>query len=55
MVSGTILLLVAALIAALFGFGGVAGVVALVAKALFFLFLTLFIASVLMGSKVPRH
>ncbi len=41
----TLIFLVVALIAALFGFGGIAGTAAWIAKALFVLFLILFVVS----------
>jgi len=45
-----ILFLVIALIAALFGFGGIAGAATDIARILFFVFLVLFLASLLFGS-----
>ena len=44
-----LMFLVVALIAAAFGFGGVAGTAAGMAKILFFVFLVAFIVSLLMG------
>ena len=47
--------LVVALIAAVLGFGGIAGTAASIAKLLFFVFLVLFVASLLLGrGRVPR-
>ena len=44
-----LMFLVVALIAAAFGFGGIAGAAAGIAKILFFVFLVLFIGSLIMG------
>jgi uncharacterized membrane protein YtjA (UPF0391 family) len=41
--------LVIALIAALFGFGGIAGTAVGIAKLLFFIFLAIFVVSLIMG------
>ena len=41
--------LVVAIIAAVFGFGGIAGPAVAIAKVLFFLFLVLFVVSLIMG------
>lgn len=49
MLSWTITFLVIALIAAVFGFGGIAVAAAGIAKILFFIFLILFLASLLGG------
>ncbi len=48
----SIVFLVIALIAALFGFGLIASAAAGIAKILFFIFLVLFLASFLMGRRV---
>lgn len=48
----SIVFLVIALIAALFGFGLIASAAAGIAKVLFFVFLVLFLASFLMGRRV---
>jgi len=48
------LFLIVALIAGLFGFTSVAGTSYVIAKVLFFVFLVLFIISLLMGSR-PRE
>ncbi len=45
--------LIVALIAAVFGFGGVASGAATIAKVLFFVFLVLFIVSLIMGRRAP--
>jgi uncharacterized membrane protein YtjA (UPF0391 family) len=49
MLHWAVVFLVVALLAAVFGFGGIAGTAAGIAKVLFFLFLVLFIVSLLMG------
>lgn len=51
MLSWTITFLVVALIAAALGFGGIAGAAAEFAKILFFLFLILFVVSLIMGRR----
>jgi len=51
MLSWTITFLVIALIAAALGFGGIAGAAAGFAKILFFLFLILFVVSLIMGRR----
>jgi uncharacterized membrane protein YtjA (UPF0391 family) len=48
-----IVFLVIALIAALFGFGVIASTAAGIAKILFFVFLILFLVSLLMGRRAP--
>ena len=45
--------LVIALVAALFGFGGIAAGAVEIAKILFFVFIVLFVLSFLMGRRVP--
>lgn len=47
--------LVVALIAALFGFTSVAGTAYLAAKVLFFVFLMLFVFSLMLGSRRPTE
>ncbi len=47
--------LVVALIAALFGFTNVAGTSMAAAQILFFVFLVLFVISLIMGSRTPRE
>jgi uncharacterized membrane protein YtjA (UPF0391 family) len=47
--------LVVALIAALFGFTNVAGTSMVAAKILFFVFLVLFVVSLIAGSLTPRE
>lgn len=54
MLRWAILFLVVALVAALFGFGGVASVGIDAARILFFVFLILFVVSLVMGSRTPR-
>lgn len=51
MLRWTVIFLVVALIAAIFGFGGIAESAAGIAKVLFFIFLVLFIISLIMGRK----
>jgi len=51
MLSWSIAFFIIAMIAAVFGFGGLAGTMAGAAKILFFLFLVLFVASLVMGKK----
>ena len=53
MLSWAITFLVIAIIAAILGFGGVAGTAVGIAKILFFVFLILFIVSLLMGRRTP--
>ena len=48
MIRWTITFLVIALIASLFGFGGIAQAAAMVAKVLFFIFLILFVISLIL-------
>jgi len=47
--------LVVALIAALFGFTNVAGASIQAAQILFFVFLVLFVVSLIMGTRAPRE
>ena len=54
MLSWTITFLIIALIAALLGFGGIAGTAVGIAKTLFFVFLVLFLISIIMGRRAPR-
>jgi uncharacterized membrane protein YtjA (UPF0391 family) len=51
MLSWSLMFLVIALLAALFGFTTVAGTAYLAAKVLFFVFLVLFVLSLLMGGR----
>lgn len=51
MLRWTIVLLVTALIAAVLGFGGIAGAAADLAKILFWVFLTLFAISLILGRR----
>jgi uncharacterized membrane protein YtjA (UPF0391 family) len=55
MLRWALLFLVVALIAALFGFTDVAGTSMVAAKILFFVFLVLFVISLLMGTRSPRE
>ncbi len=55
MLSWALTFLVLALIAALFGFGGIATASASIAKFLFFLFVVMFVVSLVVGrSRPPR-
>jgi|GEM_PF-492743 len=51
MLRWTVVFVVLAIIAAVFGFGGIAAGAASIAKILFFIFLALFVISLLMGKK----
>jgi uncharacterized membrane protein YtjA (UPF0391 family) len=53
MLSWAITFLIIAIIAAILGFGGVAGTAVGIAKILFFVFLVLFVVSLLMGRRSP--
>src|SRR5262249_5283627 len=53
MLRGALVFLVVAIIAAVLGFGGIAGDAAWVAKILFFVFLIVFVVSLLMGRRGP--
>jgi uncharacterized membrane protein YtjA (UPF0391 family) len=53
MLRWAILFLVVALIAALFGFTNVAGTSVVAAKILFFVFLVLFVVSLILGDRRP--
>ncbi len=53
MLSWSVTFLVVAIVAAFFGFGGIAGASIEFARILFFLFLVLFIISLLFGSRKP--
>lgn len=55
MLRWAIVFLVVALIAALFGFTNVAGTAYLAAKIVFFVFLVLFVLSLLTGYRRPRE
>lgn len=52
MLSWAITFLIIALVAALFGFGGIASGATSIAQILFFVFLVLFVVSLLMGRRV---
>jgi uncharacterized membrane protein YtjA (UPF0391 family) len=52
MLNYALLFLVIALVAAVFGFGGVYAAAAGIAKILFFLFLVLFLVSLVMGRRI---
>ena len=49
MLRWAVIFLIIALVAALFGFGGIAGAAVGIAKILFFIFIVLFIISILIG------
>lgn len=53
MLSWTITFLVIALIAAVLGFGVIAGTAAAIAKILFFVFVILFLVSLITGRRTP--
>ena len=53
MLRWALLFLIVALIAALFGFGGVAGTSMVAAKILFFVFLVMFVVSLVLGTREP--
>lgn len=53
MLSWAITFLVIALIAAVLGFGAIAGTAAGIAKVLFFVFLVMFAVALLMGRRTP--
>ena len=53
MLSWAITFLIIALVAAVLGFGGLAGTAVGIAKLLFFVFLVLFVVSLLMGRRTP--
>jgi len=52
MLSWAVTFLIIALVAALFGFGGIASGAASIAQILFFVFLVLFVVALLMGRRV---
>jgi uncharacterized membrane protein YtjA (UPF0391 family) len=54
MLRWALLFLVVALVAALFGFTDVAGTSMVAAKILFFVFLVMFVVSLVLGSRSPR-
>jgi uncharacterized membrane protein YtjA (UPF0391 family) len=54
MLRWALIFLVVAIIAAIFGFSGVAGDAAWIARVLFFLFLIVFVVSLLVGSRGPN-
>jgi uncharacterized membrane protein YtjA (UPF0391 family) len=49
-----LIFLIVAVVAGVFGFGGIAGEAAWIAKVLVFVFLILFVASLVLGRKGPR-
>lgn len=49
----SVIFLVVALIAAAFGFGGIASTATEIAKILFFVFLAIFVISLLLGRRTP--
>ncbi len=54
MLSYTITFLIISLIAAALGFGVLAGTAMMIAKVIFFLFLVMFVISLIMGRGTPR-
>lgn len=54
MLRWSLLFLVVAVVAALFGFGGVEGTAMYAARTLFFVFLVVFVVSLVMGTREPR-
>jgi uncharacterized membrane protein YtjA (UPF0391 family) len=54
MLRWALLFLIVAVIAALLGFGGVAGTSMVAAKILFFVFLVMFVVSLILGTREPR-
>ena len=55
MLRWTMAFLIIALVAALFGFGGIAAGAASIAKVLFFIFLVLFVRSLVFGASVFKR
>jgi uncharacterized membrane protein YtjA (UPF0391 family) len=55
MLRWAVIFLIIALVAALFGFGGLAGTAVGIAKVLFFIFLILFVVSLLVGGFGARR
>ena len=55
MLRWALIFLVVALVAALFGFTNVAGTSMQAAQILFFVFLVLFVVSLVMGTRTPRE
>ena len=53
MLSWSLTFLIIAILAAAFGFGGIAGTAVGIAKVLFFVFLVLYILSLVFGRRVP--
>lgn len=53
MLSWAISFLIIAIIAAVLGFGGIAGTAVGIAKIIFFVFLALFVLSIVFGSRKP--
>jgi uncharacterized membrane protein YtjA (UPF0391 family) len=54
MLRWSVIFLVVALVAAILGFGGIASAAAGIAKVLFFIFLALFIVSLVLGATAVR-
>src|SRR5690606_33242189 len=54
MLGWTLLFLVVAIVAGVLGFGGIAGTAVGIAKILFFVFLVLFVVSLVLGRRGPR-
>lgn len=55
MLRWTVTFLIIALVAALFGFGGIAAGAAAIAKVLFFIFLALFVLSLVFGASIFKR
>ena len=54
MLRWALLFLVIGLISAIFGFGGLEGTAMYAARLLFFVFLVMFVVSLVMGTRAPR-
>lgn len=54
MLSWALIFLGVAVLAAIFGFGGIAGTAAGIAQVLFFVFLVLFVVSLIFGRRSPN-
>ena len=55
MLRWTVTFLIIALVAAVFGFGGIAAGAATIAKTLFFIFLVLFVLSLVFGASIFKR
>ncbi len=54
MLRWTVTFLIVAIVAAIFGFGGIAAGAATIAKTLFFIFIALFLVSLVFGKSLDR-